>query len=146
MKVEPIFSEQDQDLADPRWYASGTRYAKMSVNDPRFPSGQKKKYAHREVAERILGRSLIRGEVVDHINGCELDNRRENIRITDWIGNAQNRRGQSLTRGVSWNKRSKKWQAGIRNKGKFLYLGEFDLLSDAVSAAQQKRKELCYIA
>jgi hypothetical protein len=52
-------------------------------NDPsRWVDGKMTRiFLHRLVVERYLGRFLEKEEVVDHINGCTLDNRASNLRL-----------------------------------------------------------------
>jgi hypothetical protein len=81
---------------------------------------------------------------VDHINGNSLDNRRDNLRLVTPQQNAMNRGPQinntSGYKGVSWNKRSKKWQVSVRYKceqtGKYKnkHIGLYDDKEEAARA------------
>lgn len=76
------------------------------------------------------------GVQVDHINGDTLDNRRCNLRLCTHKENGHNRKlqgGTSKFKGVTWHKRDRKWQAGIRHNGKQIHLGYFN---DDVEAAR----------
>jgi len=77
-------------------------------------------------------------EVVDHINGSRLDNRRVNLRITTQQLNCQNRalNANSTTghKGVTWHKQAKRYCAGIRVNGVRINLGTFSVLESAVAA------------
>lgn len=84
------------------------------------------------------------GEIVDHINGDKLDNRKQNLRIVTNQENCMNRKivsnNTSGTTGVYWNKTAKKWQAQIVLKQKFIYLGCFDNKEDAIKARKEAEK------
>jgi hypothetical protein len=69
------------------------------------------------------------GSVVDHIDGNTLDNRKANLRITDWKGNARNH-GLSSTntsgyRGVKYDKEKNRWRATIQIKENHIHLGYY---------------------
>jgi hypothetical protein len=86
-----------------------------------------------------------RGVKVDHVNGNGLDNRRENLRLCNDSQNQANRihltKNTSGYRGVTWNKKSKKWQAGIKAT-KSIHLGLFNSPEDAARAYDAKAIEL----
>ena len=63
---------------------------------------------------------------VDHFNHNTLDDRKCNLRVLDPSGNQQNREGamknsKTGIRGVSWNKKLKKWEVQIELNGKSVY-------------------------
>lgn len=66
--------------------------------------------------------------VVDHINGNGLDNRRENLRLASKAENRMNQNrvvGSSKYKGVSWNKKARKWVAYITHNHDRIHLGTF---------------------
>ncbi len=68
-------------------------------------------------------------ELVDHINGNGLDNRKKNLRNATRTQNMQNRRkiakASSKHKGVCWKKEAKKWCARITVNKKRIQLGYF---------------------
>ena len=88
-----------------------------------------------------LHRFLLRpseGQVVDHINGDGLDNRRINLRICSQRENARNRgvdpRNKFGLKGVSFRSDSGKWRARITVNRRGIALGTFDSKSAAAAA------------
>lgn len=83
--------------------------------------------------------------VVDHINGDPLDNRRCNLRICTQRENNFNRRkrltASSKFKGVTFHKKSRKWQAQIKMDGDLIYLGVFAEERDAAMAYNAAAKE-----
>lgn len=70
-----------------------------------------------------------KGQIVDHINGSKLDNRKENLRICTHAENMRNRRnkkhGSSKFKGVSWQENMNLWEASITYENKHMSLGYF---------------------
>lgn len=69
-------------------------------------------------------------QIVDHINGNTLDNRKRNLRITDKKGNGMNKglnsNNSSGIKGVYWCNSREKWVASIKVNGKREFLGYFN--------------------
>ena len=84
----------------------------------------------------------------DHINHNGLDNRRSNLRFATNQQNSFNQKinkkksSSSEYKGVSWNKRDKKWYAQIYIDYKLHYLGYFDDEQDAALAYNEAAKKL----
>ena len=84
------------------------------------------------------------GQIVDHIDHDGLNNRRENLRVTDAAGNARNRssnRGRQMPKGVGLH-RSGKYESYIRYQGKKLHLGLYADLESAAARYRAKAAEL----
>jgi hypothetical protein len=86
----------------------------------------------------------IGDQIVDHKNRTKLDNQKENLRITDRSGNAQNRgawgsRG-AMHKGVYQN--AGKFEARIKMNRKPRYLGRFDTAEEAARAYNTAATEM----
>jgi hypothetical protein len=125
-----IIDAIDADLTSNKWYARQKRihaYAARS-GKPYTKRQPTTYYLHKVIMERIIGRSLVKGEEVDHANLDSLDNRRSNLRLASRSQNAHNTKGRvnSHLKGISFHKGANKWMAHITVNCKSIYLGLFD--------------------
>lgn len=112
-----------------RWHCSSRDYAARSVCE----DGKRRMiYMH-----RLLLNTPSNLET-DHMNGDRLDNQRANLRVCTASQNQQNRHKLSTNtsgvRGVTWHKKTQKWQAQIGLNRRTVYLGLFDELEVARDA------------
>lgn len=116
-----------------KWSFSGTRYAWRGKG-----------------VNRILMHRLIlnpaQGFFTDHKNGNGLDNRKSNLRIASLSQNQWNysipKSNTSGFKGVSWYKKTKRWQAQIKKYSKSIHIGYFKTRIQAAKAYNLKAKEL----
>lgn len=95
--------------------------------------------SRRDGHKQVMMHRLIIGaqdrEIVDHKNGNGLDNRKSNLRLCSYGGNARNQRlkanNTSGYKGVSWNRFDSRWQAYITVNRKRIILGYYDNVLDA---------------
>lgn len=120
-----------------RWSVSGNGY--LQRHHVISPGRYTKIRLHQE----IMGQP--KGVLIDHINGNKLDNRRQNLRLVDDVGNAQNQRkldrNTSGYRGVSWSKAQSKWQAYAHKERKLIHLGYFEDLHEAAKVTNEYRRQ-----
>lgn len=118
-----------------KWYcqvSSGIKYA-----------------ARRNKAQIIYMHRLILGtphnKSTDHINHNGLDNRKENLRVSDIVTNGYNRRlgknNKSGMIGVSWNSQLKKWKVNIQANKKRVHLGYFKSKRKAFGTREEAKKK-----
>ena len=105
------------------WYVAKSKYSYYAAFDRRNKKINKTIYLHRIIM------NCPDGKFIDHINGNGLDNRKENLRICNKSQNSGNSKlrtdNTSGIKGVSWDKRNKKWVVRIKMDGKHKFLGYF---------------------
>ena len=83
---------------------------------------------------------------IDHINHIKDDNRWVNLRDATDSQNGANRakckNNTSGYKGVSWNKRDKKWESKIKYMSKTIHLGKYTTPEEASEAYKKKAIEL----
>lgn len=87
------------------------------------------------------------GLTIDHKNGNTLDNRKINLRICSIRENNLNKpkiqkQTSSKYKGVSWQKKEKKWYSSIKSNYKSYNLGLYEKEIDAAKAYDNKALEL----
>lgn len=127
-----FISDCDADLIlSHKWHCLAIGYAARSVRKKKKRSMV---YMHREITKAKPG------ELVDHINGNTLDNRRENLRIVTKSENNRNRikptRASSGYFGVVKTKEGR-WKSFSRSNGKFLHIGHYDTPEEAANARDE---------
>lgn len=134
-KVAMIDDEDADRVLTFKWYAyPDSRRQRIWYAQRHLPSPQRGKFIsmHRFILNAPPGVD------VDHVNGDTLDNQRSNLRWANDSQNAANRRylptNTSGFRGVCFNKKAGKWQAGIKHQGKSIYLGIYDDVEAAARA------------
>jgi hypothetical protein len=88
------------------------------------------------------------GMVIDHINSDCSDDRIENLRCVTVAFNHRNMRRRSSKKstpmGVKWYKQTGKWVAQITDNYKYIHLGTFAILDEAIAARKAAERELGY--
>ena len=108
-----------------KWYALKHRYVWYVAR-----YGGKENQSHIYLHRQLLG--TLKGQLVDHINGDGLDNRRINIRICTPRENQLNRHDKRKALHVSYDKLKKRWRIQIRLNGKNKNVGRFKTKKEAL--------------
>ena len=87
------------------------------------------------------------GQIVDHINGNPLGNRKSNLRFVTAQQNGMNRgntKGRVLPKGVYMRKenRFKPYCAGIRHHGVYIHLGAYETVEQAAQSYEYAAEAL----
>lgn len=105
--------------------------------------GKKRFQAHRIAWIVFYGKEPV--DQIDHINGIKTDNRIINLREATNSQNGKNlslsKRNKSGTKGVCFEKFTKSWRSYIKVNGKYINLGRFKTINDAIIARQNAEKK-----
>lgn len=125
-------------LENVKWYVGNKGYARRNT-----PAGNGKQ-GHELLHVVIMKRKST--DMVDHILGDKLDNRRSQLRVCSNEENSRNRRKASNNtsgyKGVTYLKKYKTWHARISLGGKYRSLGTFKCIKDAALAYNFAAAEL----
>lgn len=129
-----IVSDEDENLNDHKWSTVAAANHKIPYAGCQMtrPDGRRQMVLmHRLIMQRVLGRPLVEGELVDHIDGNGLNNLRSNLRLATRAQNVQNRKinsnSESGYKGVTRNKQTdiESWKAHIFVNGKQKFIGSY---------------------
>ena len=136
-----VISDEDSDLAQFPWCQTAGDYVVRGD-----PNGTTPLRLHRIIMARMLGRALVKGEFVDHIDMDKLNNQRANLRLASSSQNHCNigKRSNNTSgyKGVTFNKAMRKWVAQIRYQAKQISIWYFDTAEAAAKAYNDKAREI----
>ena len=139
-----LFDEEDLALLQGRNWTLRSSGNHLYVQRTIYADG---KYIGYESLHRLISKCQP-GQVVDHINGDSLDNRRSNLRVCSAAQNRLNCRrhknNQAGLKGVYLDKEcaTTRWRASIRANGKKHNLGSFSTKNEAHAAYVRAAKRL----
>lgn len=127
--------DTDNDLSQFKWCAM-CPYEKLVYATRHEPTdiGQRPIFMHRVILERVLERPLQSSEWVKHVNGDRLNNQRRNLilaTVNDVLVGRRMKNNTSGFVGVTFNKKSNKWQAQLGFNYVNYYLGLHDTPEEA---------------
>jgi len=134
-------------IAQHKWCAQKHRNTYYAVTNVRKNRKNCRIFVHRLIIENFIGRKLNKEEQIDHIDGDGLNNKLLNLRLCTSQQQQFNQRKStkrkftSKYKGVSWDKRAKKWLVCITKSGKTTRLGYFDNEEDAALAYNNAAKK-----
>jgi len=112
-----------------RWHKTSNGYVAGSVVEQ---GARKRVYLHRWLLDAQPG------QLVDHIDGNPLNNRRSNLRLATRSQNQANRRrnrsSRSRYKGVTWHTRQQRWMARLQVNGRRITIGYY---ADPLQAAYE---------
>ena len=121
------------------WYGANVsthlRYARKHKRIGKYK--YTKTYLHRLVA------GAKAKEIVDHVNGDTLDNRRSNLRVVGKSENGGNRTRKPAV-GV-YLTRTKRWVAKIKHNYKQIHLGTYNTFAEAKTIRDRAAEKLGYL-
>ena len=126
-----VVDDADYDFLNQwKWYYHRCGYARRNG---RKNDAHKEKYMHRLIMKTPDGYDT------DHINDDKLNNQRDNLRVaTKSQNHVKQKKRNGLTsskfKGVSWNRRQKKWYSYVQISGKRVSIGYFRCENDAALA------------
>lgn len=115
--IRSIKRGKDNPSFKPTRLGGGYRFITIGIN--------KKVQEHRFVAEKILGRKLLRSEIIHHIDGNKLNNYPENLLIVSRSEHAKIHAGERKQRKKYFETLKKLWET----QGIFVVKGRFILQS-----------------
>lgn len=123
-----IVDELDADLLEFKWHVAIPRKIAYAARNTYIDRIRGRVYMHQIILERILGRQLEQGELVDHENHIGTDNRRSNVRLASYSNNMQNTvlRSDNTTgyKGISPARHG--YLVRIKVNGKQIQLGRYE--------------------
>ncbi len=131
-----IVDEQDADLAALKWHTTISGKRPYAATNIKVNQRYRLKKLHRFIMERMIKRTLVELEYVDHVDNNPLNNTRSNLRICTFSENVRNKsryqRNKVGIKGVYM--RGNKYRAQIQIDGRKIMLGSFNTEEEAHEA------------